>query len=255
MKIVYLDTQIVIDHLDGLDAVETVAELRKRGLIFVYSPAHVEEIAKAHHAHQRGNLDVRVSHLAELTGEVAILPHETGPAVMRKEAIAKCLGRVQDGGGREMTEFAVAFERRRITSNKASFYKTLPDKNKKAINNCLPSEIFSNMDICKYLEFMARTHNFRIRKDNFPGRQDTFETLFDTLNIFGYRAEHNSNRVENRVHDVSHAIYASYADIFVTDDRKLSDSSKAVFHLLDIDVEVMDRAEFRKFGSETRQAE
>lgn len=221
MKAIYLDTQIVIDHLNGLDVVETVAELRKRGFVFVYSPAHVEEIAKAHHAHQKGNLDQRVSHLAELTGELAILPHETGPAVMRKEAITKCLGRVQDDDGREMTEIAVAFERRRIASHKAKFYDPLSKKNKNEISKCLPTEIFSNVDVWNFLESIAISKNFRIRIENFSRRRDTFETLFDVLNIFGYRAEHNVKRVENRVHDVSHAIYASYAAIFVTDDGKL----------------------------------
>lgn len=250
MKTIYLDTQIVIDHFDRLDVVETVAGLRQRGFVFLYSPAHVEEMAKAQHVHQRGNLDVRLADLAELTGELAILPHETGPAVICKDAISKCLERVQDDGGREMTEFAVRLERDRMAINKARVYDRLPDKSKKAINNCLPNDIFCNNDVMCYLDHLAMHNNFRILKENFSEREATFAVLFDVLNIFGYRAEHNPIRVENRVHDVSHAIYASYADIFVTDDRKLASSSKAVFHLLDIEVEVMNRSEFRKFGSE-----
>lgn len=71
-------------------------------------------------------------------------------------------------------------------------------------------------------------------------------TLFDVLNVFGFAKVHVDHRVGNRVHDVSHAIYASYADVFVTNDMKLNRSCKAVYGLCRIDVEVLDRKQFTK---------
>lgn len=64
------------------------------------------------------------------------------------------------------------------------------------------------------------------------------------LNAFGLKAELADKHIENRVHDVSHAIYASYAAVFVTDDRKLLDSSMAVYERCGFGVEILNREQF-----------
>jgi|AutmiccommunBRH5_1029478.scaffolds.fasta_scaffold03409_9 hypothetical protein len=53
MQTVYLDQQIVISSFDDGEVAAAIEAGKRKGIIFPYSPAHVEEIAEAHHRHNR----------------------------------------------------------------------------------------------------------------------------------------------------------------------------------------------------------
>src|SRR5262249_47244053 len=63
------------------------------------------------------------------------------------------------------------------------------------------------------------------------------------LEEIGYRAD-SFDKHRSRMHDVSHAIYAAAADVFVTGDQRYRQRVKAAYHLLGIQTKVMSIDEF-----------
>lgn len=244
MTVVYLDRQIVIDHLVRSEIIAAVESWRSRGAVFPYSPAHIEEIAKAHRVGRGAPMQEQISHVEELSGGLALMPAVDGPAELRQEDIRDCLARVMDDGGSELTQVAVDWERRRIGSYTDSDSDKFMSKTRRAVQKLGHDRVFSEPHVLQHLGRLAGESGFQIRTATFLERQDTMSTLFDVLNVFGFAPEHADRHIENRVHDVSHAIYASYADVFVTNDKKLNRSSKAVYGHCRIDVKVLDRHQF-----------
>lgn len=248
MTVIYIDRQILISHESDQQIINSIAALRAKGATFPYSPAHIEEIAKAHFVGGGPPLERQIAALQELSGGQALMPHAEGPAELRHEDILACLKRVMEYGGRELTNLAVDHERGRIQSYAGPEAKVIAPAIRRKVQKRRYDEVFTEPVIRDHMECMARSVGFRIRKSTFVEREATLAVLFDALNMFGFRPDHSDKRVENRVHDVSHAIYASYADIFVTDDDKLRDSTKAVYMLCGFDVKILDRDEFLEFS-------
>jgi len=244
MRTVYLDQQIVIESFDGGEIAAAIEHGKSKGIIFPYSPAHIEEIAKAHHHHKREDALLQIPKLEELSGGWAIMARRRGPAQLCQEDIDACLARVQDDGGRLLTVEAVASETERV----AAYFENVSDadRNKvwRSVEGCTSREIFSNPHIHKYIAILAREQHFRIRVETFKKREASFEHLFNILNAFGFQKEHAHKRIEHRVHDVSHAIYGSYADLFVTNDGSLRKSSEAIYSLTGMKSKIVDRKGF-----------
>lgn len=242
---VYLDRQIVIDHFNGnANITEAVAKFHESGSVFPYSPAHIEEIAGAHHTGSGAPVSEQLAHLSRLSGNWALMPTDGASAAFRIEDINACFARVYDNGGKEETDFAIEVERSGIaqyTTPEANAELTRLRERLEAKN---ASEIFQSPEVFHLLEQLAREKNFRIKVATFGEREATIAVLFDVLNRVGFRKEHNDKRIGNRVHDVSHAIYASYTDVFVTNDRKLRHSVEAIFPFCNINVEILSMDQF-----------
>ena len=244
MPVIYIDRQILISHESDEQIIDAVSAFRSKGAIFPYSPAHIEEIAKAHFVGGGPPLKQQIAALDTLSEGQALMPHAEGPAELRHENILACLERVMDHGGRELTEMAVDHERDRIQSYAGPKASVIAPAIRKRVQKCSIENVFSDPFMLDQIDCIARYKGFRIRHSTFIEREATLSVLFDLLNISGFRPDHSDKRVENRVHDISHAIYASYADLFVTDDDKLRDSTKAVYRLCGFDLPILDRDEF-----------
>lgn len=251
MNTIYMDRQLVIEAYEGVAEINgAIQRCEGMGFIFPYSPAHIEEISGASCLGKIADLDLQVGHLKHLSKGVAFMPHQTKHAELRSEDINGCLSRVQANGGRAETERAVRIEQDNLEKMKRRFNadEKFWKKMHKKCEHLSQDEIFSEWSVISFLEDCAITQGFRIRANTFHEREVTIDILFKVLNIFGFRKEHSPKRVENRLHDVSHAIYASYADIFVSNDRKLRHSATAIFSLIGIKTCVLDRGEFLKFS-------
>lgn len=130
----------------------------------------------------------------------------------------------------------------------AAYYENVSDADRekvwKSVEGCTSREVFSNPHIYEYMEKIAREQNFRIRLETFTERAASLDSLFNILNAFGFQKEHAQKRIENRIHDVSHAIYGSYADLFVTNDGSLRKSSEAIYSLTSIKSKIVDKKGF-----------
>lgn len=251
MGTIYLDRQLIIEAYQGVDEInDAIKKCESRGFIFPYSPAHIEEVSGAFCQDKIADIDQQISHLNQLSKGVAFMPHQTKHAELRLEDINACLSRVKANGGRAETERAVQIEQDNLEKIKSCFNADEKFWNSmhKKCEEMSHEEIFSEWNVFSFLDYCAITQGFRIRTDAFCEREATIEVLFKVLNFFGFRKEHSPKRVENRLHDVSHAIYASYADIFVTNDRKLRHSAMAIFSLIGIQTRVLDRAGFLNFS-------
>lgn len=240
MQTVYLDQQIVISSFDGGEVAAAIEAGKSKGIIFPYSPAHVEEIAAAHHRHKREDALAQIPALDRLSGGWAIMARRLGPAELIQESIYDCLARVQDNGARLLTEIVVEMEKARV----AGYHENVSDRDKNevwaSVQRCTPQNVFSNPNIHAYIDKIAREDGFRIRLETHQDRENTLENLFNILNYFGFQKVDTALRIEGRIHDVSHAIYGSYADVFVTNDKKLRKSSEAIYSYTGIDVRIVD---------------
>ena len=174
------------------------------------------------------------------------MPNIHGPADFRKEDINACFSRVYDAGGRAATEQAVDLERTLIAGYTTSGGKAELGRLRRRVELLEAREVFGSIEVLPILEELAVIYDFQIKVGTFNEREATFAFLFGFLNLIGFRKEHSSKRAENRVHDVSHAIYASYADIFATNDKKLRHSAEAIFALCNINVNIIDKDQFLK---------
>jgi hypothetical protein len=104
IELVYLDYQIVDHLLKGeKPAIEKrVAQLRKEGVAFPYSPAHIEEIAVPVQRHNMTNHEPRLEYISQLSNDTSLLPFlrsdvpviECRGVYVCTEAPQKCYGRV-----------------------------------------------------------------------------------------------------------------------------------------------------------------
>ena len=93
--------------------------------------------------------------------------------------------------------------------------KTLPD------NFCLKKGNFVELEIShKQLEY-------------------TMEILFRILNYSGYFAEKSEQTSISGTHDVSHAIYATKADVLLTTDLRFAKKCKATYEFLGVKTKVV----------------
>jgi len=244
MPTVYLDQQIVIESFEGGEIAAAVEAGKRKGFVFPYSPAHVEEIAAAHHRHNRADALPQIPALERLSDGWAIMARWPGPARLCREDIRACLSRVQDDGGRLLTEYAVRQEKARVLGFYENVSDTCRDEIWEELQVTTPRDVFSSSHIYAFIDNLARNENFRIRLDSFKEREATFDCLYNVLNAFGFQKVHSEHRIEGRMHDVSHAIYAYYADMFVTNDGKLRKSSDAIYAYTGVKTQIVDRRGF-----------
>ncbi|GFE97826.1 hypothetical protein [Gluconobacter sp. Gdi] len=238
---IYIDRQIVIDHFNGEEIIGAVSKFREHGSVFPYSPAHIEEIAGAQHTKRGAETPAsdKLKHQSQLSDNWAIMPSDSGPADFRIEDTEACFARVYKNEGFELTNLAIDFARL-VVDNYQKPKKKLLNKVKKLNSN----NILNNPEVLGAIFEQRDVNNFRVDDGSFLGRQNKISFLFDALNRLEFRKEHSAIRIKNRVHDVSHAIYASFSDIFVTNDKDLYHLAKAIFPFLNIKTEVITREEF-----------
>lgn len=241
---IYLDRNVFIYAADGShpEVIKVIERCKKNGKIFPYSPAHMEEIVKAI-VDGRSECENDINYIRELSGEFAFHPQETGDTLLCYYPVKKCRFNVEKNDGRAQTEFAVDIDtiqkeqEKTIRENNAKL-----DKIRRHCSHLTPEEIFSNKEILQYLQLINIEQPKEGHRFSFRERERLIETLYKTLDFFGFRPE--NSHIENRMHDISHIIYASSAEILVSNDKNLINKAKAIFHFLSIPTKVMSLSEF-----------
>ncbi|MDB5002145.1 MAG: hypothetical protein JWQ34_370 [Mucilaginibacter sp.] len=72
---------------------------------------------------------------------------------------------------------------------------------------------------------------------------DWFITAYNTLDLFGYKADNNSS-TSNIVTDAFHAYYAAHCDIFLTEDKRLRDKARVLYEDGRFDTLILSENEF-----------
>lgn len=242
---IYFDRNIFIYATNGKypKLVDVINLCKKNGKIFPYSPAHMEEIVKAiTEGHSECENDIEL--IKDLSGEMAFCPVEDYDTRLICYPVIECRYNVEKDSGREQTELA-----RDMDADEKEIHKWMRDniEFKKVFDECKHCQwdnIFDQECIQKYLKF----ENIEQPKDGyqftFQRRESLITKLYKLLDLFGFRVEDSDVHIENRMHDISHIIYASSAEIFVSNDKKLRDKAKAIFKFLSIPTSVMNCEEF-----------
>jgi len=72
-------------------------------------------------------------------------------------------------------------------------------------------------------------------------KEEVFDIFLKVLEKIGYSQEKNNKEptLRNFTHDITHAIYGSSSNYFVTEDQRFGKKLKAIFHFLEIPCEVI----------------
>ena len=109
----------------------------------------------------------------------------------------------------------------------------------------LLEQLFQETDLGRRINDVM-IESFRLDPKN---REDIVASLFMNLDLLGFEKDKLSERhgYMSVATDASHCFYASYCDIFVTQDSKTAAKSRAVYKYLKIDTEVFDVKQLEKW--------
>lgn len=120
--------------------------------------------------------------------------------------------------------------------------------------NIDPEEIFSDKHLIKYAEYFFSKFNLdyhnipspEVIKKSHHKKEKYISRIMDMLETGGYYQEDKNHQASiiGRMHDVTHSIYASQADYFVTNDSRLRRKTVATYKKLGISTEVLDIPSF-----------
>ena len=83
--------------------------------------------------------------------------------------------------------------------------------------------------------FDLQQNIFKGKRPNFYQLEFLMEFLQDVLNSCNYNRDKTIRTVNSGVYDTEHAIYATYCDYFVTEDKKLAKRLDAIYYFLGLE--------------------
>lgn len=253
MARLYLDFNIISYLRSGKQPTLTKAfNQATKSQIVVFSPAHMEDIAASaiREMTQQAIIDAEIEFVAEIAGRNALRPITRNQVVLYDESPQDCYARV-------IAEYDKNDWAERIEAAVIADAHDKPGGDPMQTNNVSPTEILRHII---YRELIVRNLLAKevIGKDEmvealswqFDDLKNRFSVLEQYINLAAnllekigyYREARDKSRA--RLHDVSHIIYASYCDTFVTADRKLAKKAQAIYSLLGICTEVLLDWEF-----------
>lgn len=271
MKTLYLDHNIIIDIKDNRkpDFVQRINNLDKKEYQIFFSPAHIEEIAalKMRHGNNDETVNSFLDQLGNITNSKALLPFERRDTAQRKrggiylsEEHPKTTyqrviehyenNSIAEEHQKEKISRGEEIQRKTgITSLETNFIniqeeidRFKPKLHQIIINNyptlrqSYPGLLRSQAPLCNEI-------NFSYLGKKFPLHEMTIEKIFEFLEARRYYPD-KSTQFLSGLHDTTHAIYAAYCDIFITNDNKLKNKTKATYNWLGIKTLVLNPNEF-----------
>lgn len=268
MKHLYLDQNIYIEALENQELRKKIKSLPNKNLQCVYSPAHIEEIYKVEandDSRYKNKMKELMIVISESTNNMEILP-TSSELIIKEEHPSQCYSRVKgiDTRGRVEQDSKTKFE-----VDTANYKKSLDaDKHNSSISNIAPDKIWEfpkikaalgelneNMDtirnrynnsievqllglinVDKKLpeSFCFQAGNYSMLKSSHKQLEYTIEILFRLLNFYGYYAEKSEKTTISGTHDVSHSIYGTKADYFLSTDKRFVGKCQAVYQFLGV---------------------
>lgn len=244
---VYLDYNIFINYRDKRDVRELLNN-KKTQYVFYYGPPYLEEVANI----PTENIEHIQSHkndIDTLFEYRTFRPTNTNNLVKVQESAESVSKRVTES--LDLSKKAEEFEKFQFSKFKSQREEL--NLNSKEMSNIPFDEIFNHADVFLFVEELAinnpvflqslrKTIN-SVTKNNFTELQHSIAVLFNVLEIVGFRPE-AAKKARSRMHDVSHAVYASQCDFFIVEDNKFREKCKAVYHFLKINTKVLSYNEF-----------
>lgn len=216
---------------------------------YVYSPAHLEELANSIRENNfqcNENVERDLFYLSKLTNNVEFLPDSNKGIIVCCESPDEPLKRViKDFDGTvlsEQMEKDFLENRKKIRDEYA--LKVRGDN----ISGVLSSDVAEKClnQFVWYQEYKEESDK-RIFWEHY---KNDYDFLFTYLNALSYLLDIMDNNPEpskkyrSHLHDTTHLIYATRSDLFITNDKRLEDKANEIFRFLDIPVEVKNYKKF-----------
>lgn len=247
--------------------VNSIENIDKDKYQFVFSPAHIEEIAALvnHHGEDGEIIDKFLELLARITNSKVLLPYKR-PGIIQTKLIGVY---ISDEHPKNTYKRVIdLYENNVIAEN----HQKEKIRNGEVFENVtgVSSKEMNNIDIQKEIDkFKPRLHQIIIENyrdlstqkifneylplqaprcheikfeylgNYFPLHEMTIEKIFEFLELIRYFPD-KSTQFLSGLHDTTHAIYASYCDVFVTNDKKLRKKAKATYNWLGINTLILN---------------
>ncbi len=267
MKTLYFDHNVFIDIQNKRKpaVAEAIEDIDSNQYQIFFSPAHIEEIAalKMHHDQDEDKVNALLDLLNRITNSKALLPYKRRDTIQVKRAgvyvsdenpkttydrviSGYSKNHIAENHQKEKIANGENFERkfgvtpretnsidiqREIDSFKPSLYQiiienygSLPPID----SECLPAQAPAYHEI-----------NFEHLGMFFPLHEMTIEKIFEFLELRRYFPD-KSTQFLSGLHDTTHAIYAAYCDVLVTNDKKLKNKTAAAYKWLGINTLVIN---------------
>lgn len=233
---VYLDNNILVDIEVGSNKAEHFTSLN--GVSFYFSEVHIDELLNGLDKHPELK-DIRLHTIETLCGSNYIAP-DVGPFEGGIEAktpqsifeLSMLYKRMHD----ELYRFSNA-----MRINREAFLEGL-HLEKLEVGNCKPSEIFNVLEE-RLKEHWGYGIQVYLEKSVATTGRTVFSSLFNLLDFVCYW--HDKNHAA-RLYDSSHAYFAQYCDVLVSNDKRMRIKTEAVYSYLGIGTRVCTADEFLK---------
>ena len=240
---------------------------------FLFSPAHIEEIAAMvmHHSIPNEVAEKRLCFLSKITKKTALLPFPRCDVeqscfkgvYLSKENPESTYARVIsnyslnvipethqrekiEAGERHQENTGIGAKKMNnldvtpmLEESKADFYKAVCSiwlENKETVMK----------DYIPYSKPKIEDLKFDFLRGYFPLHEAVVEKIFERLEKIRFWPD-TAKQYLSGLHDVTHAIYAAYCDIFVTNDMKLKKKTEVAFKWLGAEAQVFDVKDFKAY--------
>lgn len=265
MKLVYIDFNIFVDLENGKLA-KFFQKTKELGLQLVFSPAHVEEIFnnKLHYGKNDDFIKQKLEFLSTITDNFCLLPYpqyhlsliQNIGVFLYKENPKETYKRVAKNNGEDNLQ-AENNQKENLGKAKNNNFNTIHTE--EHILELLIEYELELKDILNEYSKVYYSHekwlrpylpqktineiHFNLLKNFFPIYELFMEKSFNFLENKAFHQEKLRNYI-SALHDVTHAIYASYCLYFITNDKKLYNKSKAIYEWINCPCKVMSYEEF-----------
>lgn len=222
--------------------------LLKQNNQIIYSPAHIEEIAvsKMRENSDDETINKELNFLSEISNNNELLPTTREKLELVKEQPVVCFERVVSDYYRLNDDAEEIEHNVIIDANKNGLEEP------REMNNIKPEDIFQNINYKQKIvqslideKIIQKNDYSEVLNWKFKDFRNRFYILEAYINLaanvlewIGYYREKEA-KSRSRMHDVSHIIYSSHCNTFITADKNLYMKTKAVFSLLEIKTKVI----------------
>ena len=259
---IYLDYNLFAYYFDKSNGIFCERfDLLKYFCVFPYSPAHLEEIAvPVMKEHKSGNpLDSvikmasdKLNNISLMTKNIELLPRDGQSTILKKEMPVECLRRVieyydlNEQVERDEENFLKRCKDNDLSGDIANKVSNLPEDFLKTTE--FGENLKDKLEFDVLFGFEAKKAKIKELRWPFIGRthqllERTLELSFNFLEEIRFKPEKVS-KSRSRMHDVSHAIYATSTDYFVSNDPRLIAKTKVVYNYFGIKTKAITLDEF-----------
>jgi len=234
---------------------EKVVKQLSSSNIFIYSPAHIEEIAVLNKGVMDDEAIRQLSFIEKLSNSHEFLPSEKNTVLVKEKPLV-CYKRVIEKYDRNPhvekneNEFLTTLKNldpngslsREVSNNNENILSQ--DNYHKDLTKLLCQDVLLIMLYGKNIsESDVILFRKELDKQTHFVKERAIELALNYLEFIRYKPE-KVKKSRSRMHDCSHAIYASSADIFVTNDNRFLNKVKAVYHYFSINTEILSLNKF-----------